>query len=311
MNDLGQKRNSPWVSLVYLLALTLVCALGFQLLVVFVGKVVLLGMGASGSGANLGVDFLRDPIFSYALVVSSSIGTFLAPAWILQRLEPYSIYFPMNTRSQGFLYVLVALFLIAFGPAMQWIAQLNMNMQFPTSLKAVEAWMRMKEDSMAALTKDMVMVDSWTLLLVNLFAVAVVPAVAEEYYFRGSLMHIIQRMVKSPHLAVWITAILFSAIHVQFFGFLPRLLLGAFFGYMLLWTQNIWIPILGHFINNASAVVLAFYYTRQGNTYEELQSFEAYSIFTYLGSFVVSGIIGWYFYTKTKEINYGNRLGKN
>lgn len=304
MNDLGKQENSPWLSLVILLGLTIVCTILTQLPVVLFGIL-------SPSRDNLGLDFSKNLTFSYALIISGSIGTFLLPAWILQRLEPYHIYFPKKNSQHGILFLLVALFMFSFSPLMEWVGELNRNMSFPESLQSLGDWMREKEDSMAELTKTIVMVDSWNLLFVNLFAIAVVPAIAEEYYFRGAMMQIIQRMVKNQHLTIWITAIIFSAIHVQFFGFIPRMLLGAFFGYMLVWTQNIWVPILGHFINNAAAVLFAFYYTRQGMTYEDLQSYEGYSIFVYLGSFMLSGIIGWYFYKKSKELINGNRLGKN
>jgi len=180
------------------------------------------------------------------------------PAWLLKRIEPYFDYFPKGQKGQGVLFLLATIFMVVFSPTMEWIANLNMSMSLPESFKSIEDWMREKEDSMAVLTKSMVMVDSWGLLLVNIFAIAVMPAIAEEYFFRGSMMKIFDRMFINRHVSIWVTAIIFSAIHVQFFGFVPRMLLGAFFGYMLLWTQNIWIPILAHFINNATVVILHF-----------------------------------------------------
>ncbi|MCI0921574.1 CPBP family intramembrane glutamic endopeptidase [Sphingobacterium rhinopitheci] len=308
MNKYGIKTNPTWISLTILLGLTLACAVGAQLLVVFI-EVLLNGGFSTMLDDSMGIDFKNNPIFSYALIISGSLGTFLLPALLLKRIEPYNDYFPMQTKGLPIFLSLAALLLIAFMPMMQWIGEVNMNMSFPPDLKGLESWMRMKEDDMAALTKDIVMVDSWTLLFVNLFAIAVVPAIAEEYYFRGSLMNIVARVVKNKHITIWITAIIFSAIHVQFFGFVPRMILGAFFGYMLLWSQNIWVPIMGHFINNGAAVVLSFYYARQGKTYEELQASEGYSIIVYLGSFILTGIIGWYFYTTAKKINNSDGKG--
>ena len=65
-------------------------------------------------------------------------------------------------------------------------------------------------------------------------------------------------MTKSTHWGIWISAILFSAMHMQFYGFVPRLLLGALFGYLLVWSGSIWLPFIGHFINNALAVIAMF-----------------------------------------------------
>src|SRR5690606_26747624 len=117
------------------------------------------------------------------------------------------------------------------------------------------------------------------LLLLNIFVMALLPAIAEEFYFRGTLLHILNRVFRNDHLSVWLVAIIFSAIHLQFYGFFPRVLLGAFFGYMLIWTKNIWIPAFAHFVNNATVTVLAFVYARNGKTYEDLQSQENYPIF--------------------------------
>lgn len=308
MNNITNKINSPWVSLCFLLGLTLVCAIGVQVLVLLLG-VFAMGNLSSLMNSSLGIDFQNNPIFSYAMIIASSFGTFLLPAWILQRIEPYHDYFPAKNYKLGFFCLLVTLFMVVFSPTMQLIAEWNESMVLPNGFQGLESWMRSKEDEMAELTKSMVMVDSWQLLLVNLFAIAVMPAIAEEYFFRGSLMNIFGRVFKNHHVTIWLTAIIFSAIHVQFFGFLPRMLMGAFFGYMLVWTQNIWVPIVGHFVNNGSATVMAFYYTRQGKTYEEMQSYEGYSIFVYLGSFIASGVIGWYFYNKTRQKNIdGKRL---
>ena len=306
-------RNSPWMSLVILLGLTLVCAFVFQFAVVLIGMffsdnpLAILEGGGNTIGENEGLGFM------YALLGVSLIGTFLIPSLILQRIEPYFKYFLSKDGSNARLYLLAVLLLFVFGPAMQWIAEANAGMTLPESLRSLEDWMRRQEDSMAMLTEKIVMIDSWTLLFVNLFVMAVVPAIAEEFYFRGSLMHIVQRITKNYHLTVWLTAIIFSFIHFQFYGFLPRMILGVFFGYMFVWSQNIWISVLAHFMNNASVTIIAFYYTRQGKTYEELQSYDSYSIFVYLGSIILTIAIAYLFYIKShhKRQVYGEGLDKN
>ena len=93
---------------------------------------------------------------------------------------------------------------------------------------------------------------------------AILPAVAEELTFRGVLMNLLEAKGKRVYLAIWVTAIIFSAIHMQFYGFVPRMLMGALFGYMLVWTGSLWIPILMHLTNNAMAVLLYFVSLRAG-----------------------------------------------
>lgn len=311
MNKLVGKPNGPWQSLVILLGLTFACSVFVQLIV------LLLGIFSNGgitdlleSGGELSA--LSDrPFFMYALLVASSFGTFLLPALILQKLEPYFDYFPTEERKKWLFYGVSVVFLFAFGPLMQLIGEANMKMTLPESWKGIEEWMRVQEQSMATLTERIVMVDRWELLFANILVMAVMPAIAEEYFFRGSLMHIIQRIAKNYHITVWLSAIIFSAIHVQFFGFFPRMILGVFFGYMFVWTQNIWIPILAHFVNNAAVTVLAFVYTRQGKTYADLQTYESYSIFVYIGSFILTVVLGWWFYKISKErYSNGERLEK-
>jgi hypothetical protein len=92
----------------------------------------------------------------------------------------------------------------------------------------------------------------------NLVLVAIIPAIGEELVFRGVLQKLFGEWTKNKFMGIWISAILFSAMHLQFYGFIPRMLLGALLGYSLLWTGSIWIPILGHFVNNAFAVLLTY-----------------------------------------------------
>ena len=87
--------------------------------------------------------------------------------------------------------------------------------------------------------------------------IAVLPAIGEEFLFRGVFMRLFIRWFKNNHAGVWMAAFIFSAIHMQFYGFIPRLLLGAAFGYLFIWTNNIWVPVAAHFVQNATSVVVA------------------------------------------------------
>ncbi len=95
----------------------------------------------------------------------------------------------------------------------------------------------------------------------NLVVLALVPAIGEELFFRGLLQNAFARHMNAQ-VAVWVVAFLFSAFHMQFDGFVPRLLLGAFLGYLLLWSHSVWLPALAHFINNGSIVVFAFFFPK-------------------------------------------------
>ena len=299
MNDFVDNQPSPWwKSLMLLLFYTVSLSIAVQLTALIIGSL---------SGANL--DFIHgaetsatgnNRFFMYAILASGTFGTFYLPAVMLQKKESMIDYFPAE-KSPIIFFLLAIGLLFAFGPLMEKIGEWNANMNFPDSMKGIETWMRVQEESSSELIKKVVMVDNFGLLLINIIVLAVFPAVAEEYYFRGALMDIFGRLFKNIHVTIWITAIIFSAIHIQFLGFFPRMFLGAFFGYMLVWTNNIWVPIVGHFVNNAAVAVFAYYYTVQGKSFEDLQAYDSYSIFVYLGSLILTIAIAIVFYKKSKE----------
>ncbi len=302
-----EARKNPWSDLILLLAITLGTSLAVQVPVLLVGIVVSDDIQAVLSDTN--TLYTTNRYFIYLLFVSSSIGTFLLPAYIFHRMNRASQIFPSENLRYWKVYVVGILFLFSFGPLMSLISEWNMQMKLPDSLRDVEKWMRAQEDNMAQITQQAVMVDDVGKLLLNLLAIAVLPAIGEEFFFRGALQDILKRIFKNEFVAVWIGAIIFSAIHVQFYGFFPRFLLGLFFGYLLVWTRNIWIPVLAHFVNNASVVLLAFYYTSQGKSYAELMASDSFPIIVYLGSFIMSVAIAYWFYRySTKKQLYGERL---
>ena len=178
-----------------------------------------------------------------------------------------------KVSSMAILLMLVAL------PAINLLADINQQMALPTFLEPLEAWMKTQEETAKQLTEQFLSVTTYSGLIINILLMALLPAVAEELTFRGVLQRLFQgsnvsdfRTVKVPHIAIWVTAILFSAIHMQFYGFLPRMLMGALFGYMLVWTGSLWVPILMHFTNNAMAVILYFVATRAGWDMEKVDA---------------------------------------
>jgi membrane protease YdiL (CAAX protease family) len=96
------------------------------------------------------------------------------------------------------------------------------------------------------------------MMIINLFIIAILPAVGEEFFFRGVLQKILIKLFKSGHVAIWVTAFIFSAMHFQFFGFVPRFILGLIFGYLFFWSGTLWLPVISHFINNAVPVIMAY-----------------------------------------------------
>ena len=159
-------------------------------------------------------------------------------------------------------------------PAINMFSQWNQQLALPELLQPLEAWMRAQEETAGKLTEQFLNVTTVGGLLINLGLMALLPAAGEELTFRGVLQGLMTKLDRQsvPHVAIWVTAILFSAIHMQFYGFVPRMLMGALFGYMLAWTGSMWIPMLMHFVNNALAVLLYFMSNRLSWDMEQVDS---------------------------------------
>ena len=134
-------------------------------------------------------------------------------------------------------------------------------MVFPEFLKGVEDWMRIQEEKLEEATIFLTTINNPLEFLTAMIVIAVIPAIGEELLFRGLIQNQVHSWTKNAHLAVWITGILFSAIHVQFYGFVPRMLLGVLFGYMYLWSGNLLYPMLAHFANNGFQIILLYLYS--------------------------------------------------
>jgi len=116
----------------------------------------------------------------------------------------------------------------------------------------------------------------------------------EELLFRGVVQRILTEMTRNHHWGIWLSAALFSALHLQFFGFIPRLLLGAIFGYLLVWSGSLWLPILAHFVNNAGAVI-ALWLSGKGVISPAVEEFGAGMEYWYyaLPSLVIGALVLW------------------
>jgi membrane protease YdiL (CAAX protease family) len=118
--------------------------------------------------------------------------------------------------------------------------------------------MQESEEMARTIIDQMIAGKTWTSYLSNLLIIAVAAGIAEEFFFRGILYFLLGKVIKNRHTVIWIIAFIFSAVHLQFYGFLPRMLLGAYLGYLLLSSNNIWLPVLSHILNNA-LVLTAMY----------------------------------------------------
>ena len=188
--------------------------------------------------------------------VVQSVGVFIVPPFILAwlyhgKISEYLLLHKMVTP-QSVLLVIVLGF--SAMPLINLIGEMNAGMKLPEWLSGLENWIKTREDMAAELTEKFLKIDSFGGYLFNLFMIAFLPAIGEELLFRGVVQRIFTNWTRSLHWGIWISAALFSALHFQFYGFIPRMLLGVMFGYLLVWSGSMWLPIIAHFINNGVAV---------------------------------------------------------
>lgn len=233
-----------------------------------------------------------------------SLGLFVIPPFILAYLwsEKPLQYLQINRKPFSTDVLLAIIIMFSAVPAINFLGEINHSIHFPESFSWLENQLIDMEKRAEDLTVRMLDVDTVGGLLINLGLIAIIPAIGEELFFRGILQQILQNKVKA-HAAVWITAIIFSAIHFQFFGFIPRMLMGALLGYLFLWTGNIWVPVAAHFTNNAAAVL--YYYfkgdgAQQALDLENIGKSETY--FAGIISMVLVAVLIYYFRRQTKRL---------
>jgi uncharacterized protein len=209
-----------------------------------------------------GLDF-NDPssmrLLKY-LQVWQAVGLFILPSLIVAWMfhEDWTEYLHLRKIPTVAGLLMVFLLTFAMNPFINFTGEINSRMHFPEWLSGLENWMRNAEDTAEKLTKAFLKVENVSGLLFNLFMIAVLPALGEELLFRGVVQKLFSRITRNVHWGVWLSAALFSALHMQFYGFIPRMLLGGIFGYMLVWSGSLWLPIVAHFFNNAAAVILLY-----------------------------------------------------
>jgi len=201
---------------------------------------------------------------SKLIQILGSIGTFIIPAFLFSYLFAGDMFSYYSFRSPtGILpVILIVAMMVSVIPFINYVAELNMRIHFPVD--AVDRFLRNLELDAERIMRAFTATRSFGGLLINLFMIGILAAVGEELIFRGLLQRLLHDMVKNIHVAIFITAILFSAFHFQFFSFMPRFVLGMILGYLMFLGRSIWFPIIAHFVNNAMGVIY-YYFNYRGN----------------------------------------------
>ena len=165
--------------------------------------------------------------------------------------------------------------LIVAVPALNLVIEWNQSVHLPASMAQAEAWLRQMEDAAAQATALMLGGDTIASLIMSILIVGLLAGLSEELFLRGALQRLLMSTRIGTHVAIWLSAFIFSAFHFQFFGFVPRLLLGAYFGYLLWWTGSLWVPMAVHIFNNSLVVLGQWHTVNLGGTPGVLDGFGA------------------------------------
>lgn len=191
---------------------------------------------------------------------------------------------------------IIVLLVIVFMGFNSFIVEWNQNVSLPESMVGFEKMLKSLEDQLGKLTTYLTEFDSTGQLILAVVVIAVLPAIGEELVFRGIIQREFYKGSNNIHISIWVSAIIFSAIHLQFYGFLPRMLLGALFGYLYYWSGNLWMPILAHFVNNGFTVI-AMYLHQQGTINVDVETTESAPMPAVISSLVFTIILLYLFKT--------------
>tara|TARA_B100000900_G_scaffold350968_2_gene317837 strand:+ start:4080 stop:5033 length:954 start_codon:yes stop_codon:yes gene_type:complete len=194
----------------------------------------------------------------------SALGTFIiTPAWVVHKYAKIELKKFITTPKYYVRAALITIVLIiSFSGVNTIVIEWNKALELPTFLSEFEHYVQEQEIKLAELTEFLTEFDNTGHFLLCILVIAIIPAVGEEFLFRGVLQNILRISVKNPHIAIWASALIFSIFHNQFYGLVPRMLLGAIFGYLYYWSGSLFLPVLGHFINNGLSLVLMFLFQK-------------------------------------------------
>lgn len=253
---------SPWRSLL-LLIIYFFCGLFIGQFVAVLICMAIFGLGFAETSQLAGsLQHPQSRNILFILQFFSAVGGFIVgPLLYLYHYERQRLPALINKRGRSIIpLILLVLVTLSFMMVNSILIEWNANITLPETLKTLESWMQNKEQYLQRLTDVLTTFPSLLDFLVAFVVIALLPAFGEELFFRGLMQPQVQRLAGNAHAAIWITAFVFSVFHFQFYGLLPRLFLGALFGYLYYWSGNLLMPVLGHFINNGFSLLMRYLY---------------------------------------------------
>lgn len=246
MNLCGIFSDSKWTTKAILL-------LGVPFFLMIFSSVIMyliqMAMGIESTNASTSWLLVEQGVVSTLTFI---VGAFL---YIYLTHKNPMAYLGMTPTGNIWLYIIASIAMFCIMPLVSATAVWNDSLKLPQALQELEKLMRLMEDTANDFTIQLMSESGAVHLFSALFVMAFIPALGEELLFRGCIQKGLENKIGNAHVAVWVTAFIFSFIHFQFYGFLPRAILGIALGYFYVYGKSLWIPIWAHFLNNATSVL--------------------------------------------------------
>ncbi len=237
--------------------------------------------------------------------ISTPIGGFIVPVLVWNRLlekkSTTSLFgkVPINLMA---VLAFTGLFVITFMPVNSVFIEWNSAIILPNALKEMEIWMKVTEQQLAQTTKFITNFQNPFELSLGILVIGCFTAFGEELFFRGVFQTKLIQITKNVHWAIWITGFIFSFVHFQFYGFVPRMLLGVIFGYLYYWSGSLLVPVFAHFVNNTFTLLMIHLNNRHIVTFD-VESAEKMPWAVVLVAVIFVIIFLKYFYTNRVNFN--------
>ena len=270
-------------------------AIGCFMIVGFIGMFIIASM------TGIDIQTLSDPdkwdytdpsmlTFVRGMLIVQFLAMFIIPVFIFARLcdsKPAEYLGLRSTKSIYF--VLGTIVLIIALPFVNWTGTINHSLIPETT--TVGKWLKSMEEDAARQISFMLKREGIGELFLNLLFVAVFAGVGEELFFRGILQRLFIKLFKNPWAGIIVTAIIFSAIHLQFYGFIPRFILGILLGLIYWYSGSLWPAILAHFAYDALAVTVIHFNPSMADEQGVAASFGNQTIMALISLALVAGIV--------------------
>ncbi|MDE7409183.1 MAG: CPBP family intramembrane metalloprotease [Muribaculaceae bacterium] len=234
---------------------------------------VLLGLALCGLFVTASLGFLpiKGNALQWTIFAGQNILAFIIPSMLMWKIcfgvAPLKAIEAEKCPPIRMIGIALLIYFVGM-PALNQTVYWNQEMQLPEFLSSFDEWCRNLEKLAEEQTSGLLNSTALFPTAMNLLVIGVLTGIGEEFFFRGALQRGLVWCKVNPHIAIWVTAFIFSAVHFQFFGFVPRMLLGAFFGYLYWWSGNIWVNAFTHALNN-SLVIISTWCVNRGMLSEE------------------------------------------